>query len=225
MKSTKNIDLTTASLFTEVPTHLKSLFDESYYPWMMLNKIKEYIAEIISSRAIPGFSTLKEDVLIGENCEISDLTTIDAPAIIGSGCKLRPGAYIRGNVIIGDNCVIGNSCELKNCIILNNVQIPHFNYVGDSIIGNRSHLGAGAICSNVKSDKSLVTVNASESIPTGMKKLGAILSDDVEIGCGTVLNPGTVVCRGSRVYPLTALRGVIPARSIVKSINEIVPIR
>ena len=144
------------------------------------------------------------------------------PAVIGHGCEVRVGAYIRGNVITGENCVIGNSSELKNCILLSRVQVPHYNYVGDSVLGNRAHMGAGAICSNLKSDKSNVAVKGDEIYETGLRKFGAILGDGADIGCGSVLNPGTVIGRESSVYPLTSVRGVIPCRCIVKSSSEIV---
>ena len=162
--------------------------------------------------------------MIGQNTKIATTATIIAPTIIGHESEVRHGAFIRGDVITGIGCVIGNSCEIKNSIILDHAQIPHFNYVGDSIIGNYAHLGAGAVCSNLKSDKSLIIVKSKPEIETGLKKLGAVLGDHAEVGCGCVLNPGTIICNNSRVYPLMSIRGVIPRDSIMKSADNIVPI-
>ena len=161
-------------------------------------------------------------MLIGKDVKIHESAVIEPPAIIGNGCEIRPGAYIRGNVITGDGCVIGNSSELKNCILLSRVQVPHYNYVGDSVLGNRAHMGAGSICSNLKSDKSNITVKGDRTYETGLRKFGAILGDGADIGCGSVLNPGTVIGKDTSVYPLTAVRGVIACGCIVKSLSEIV---
>ena len=161
-------------------------------------------------------------VLVGENVKIYPTATIEAPAIIGSGTEVRPGAFIRGSVITGENCVIGNSSELKNCVLLDRVQVPHYNYVGDSVLGNRAHMGAGSICSNLKSDGKAVVIHGDENIETGLRKIGGILADGADIGCGCVLNPGTVIGKNTSVYPLTALRGVIPGGCIVKSMETIV---
>ena len=187
----------------------------------MLPKIKCLIENLLVS-GIEGFSELKKGVLVGQNVKIADFVTIEAPAIIGHGTEIRPGAYIRGNVITGQNCVIGNSTEIKNAILLDKVQVPHYNYVGDSVLGNRSHMGAGSICSNLTSDGKAVVIHADSEIETGLRKIGGILADGADIGCGCVINPGTVIGKNTSVYPLTALRGVYPANAIVKDQNRIV---
>ena len=213
--------LKTSELFECDIVYLKELFDSSQYPWEMLPKIKENIYKLIEN-GIEGYTLLKEGVLVGENVKICPTATIDAPAIIGSGTEIRPGAFIRGCVITGENCVIGNSSELKNCILLNKVQVPHYNYVGDSVLGNRAHMGAGAICSNFKADGRAVVIHADTDYETGLRKVGGILADGADIGCGCVLNPGTVIGKNTSVYPLTALRGVFPADCIVKAMDNIV---
>ncbi|MBQ6848210.1 MAG: UDP-N-acetylglucosamine pyrophosphorylase [Clostridia bacterium] len=200
-------------------TYLKDLFENSEYPWEMLPKIKELIASLLET-GIEGFTLLKEGVLVGKNVKIADTVTIEAPAIIGHDTELRPGAYIRGNVITGSGCVMGNSSEYKNCILLDKVQTPHYNYVGDSILGNKAHTGAGTICSNLKSDGKPVVIRGEEKIETGLRKIGGILADGADVGCGSVINPGTVIGKNTSVYPLTSLRGVYPANCIVKSQNE-----
>lgn len=201
--------------------YLKELFETSEYPWEMLPKIKDVIAKLLET-GIDGFSELKPGVLVGRDVKIADFVTIDAPAIIGHGTEIRPGAYIRGNVITGENCVMGNSSEYKNCILLDKVQTPHYNYVGDSILGNKSHTGAGTICSNLKSDGKAIVVRGEENYETGLRKIGGILADGADVGCGCVINPGTVIGKNTSVYPLTSLRGVYPANCIVKSQNDIV---
>lgn len=213
--------LKTSELFECDIVYLKELFDSSQYPWEILPKIKEHIYKLIEN-GIKGYTLLKEGVLVGENVKIYPTATIDAPAIIGSGTEIRPGAFIRGCVITGENCVIGNSSELKNCILLNKVQVPHYNYVGDSVLGNRAHMGAGAICSNFKADGRAVVIHADTDYETGLRKVGGILADGADIGCGCVLNPGTVIGKNTSVYPLTALRGVFPADCIVKAMDNIV---
>ncbi|MBQ4145458.1 MAG: UDP-N-acetylglucosamine pyrophosphorylase [Clostridia bacterium] len=187
----------------------------------MLPKIKEYILKLIE-KGIPGYTEIKEGVLVGENVKIYPTVTIEAPAIIGSGTEIRPGAFIRGSVITGENCVLGNSSELKNCILLNKVQVPHYNYVGDSVLGNKAHMGAGSICSNLKTDGKPVVIHGDEEYVTGLRKIGGILADGADIGCGCVLNPGTVIGKNTSVYPLNALRGVFPEGCIVKSMQNIV---
>lgn len=204
----------------EVP-YLKGLFSESVYPWDMLPKIKGYIEKLMENMP-EGFVEISEGVWVGKNVKIYPTATIEAPAIIGSGTEVRPGAFIRGSVITGENCVIGNSSELKNCVLLNKVQVPHYNYVGDSILGNFAHMGAGSICSNLKSDGKAVVIHGEEDYETGLRKIGAILGDRADIGCGCVLNPGTVVGKATSVYPLNALRGVFPEGCIVKSMDNIV---
>lgn len=211
----------TAELFNSVTPYLKNLFDECEYPWQILPRIKDCINELIKDERL-GFSEISDGIYVDENVTISKTATLIPPVIIGSGTEIRPGAYIRGNVIIGKNCVIGNSSELKNCILLDYCQVPHYNYIGDSVLGNHSHMGAGAICSNLKADKSDIVIHADKDYVTGLRKIGAILGDNADIGCGCVLNPGTIVGKNTSVYPLTALRGVYPSDHIVKSANEIV---
>lgn len=209
------MSLKTSELFNCNTPYLKELFLQSTYPWDMLPKIKDYIISLIF-KGIPGYTQIADMVLVGENVKIHPSAVIIPPAIIGEGSEIRPGAYIRGNVITGKNCVIGNSTELKNCILLDGVQVPHYNYVGDSVLGNKAHLGAGSICSNLKSDGKNVVVHGQTDFETNLRKLGAILADNADVGCSCVLNPGTVIGKGTRVYPLVSLRGVYPANSIVK---------
>ncbi len=211
----------TSELFDCETPYIKPLFEVAEYPWEILPKIKDYIKKLISE-GIPGYTEIADGVLVGENVKIYSTATIEAPAIIGSGTEVRPGAFIRGSVITGENCVIGNSSELKNCVLLNKVQVPHYNYVGDSVLGNYAHMGAGSICSNLKSDGKAVVIHGDEDYVTGLRKIGGILADHADIGCGCVLNPGTVIGKGTSVYPLTALRGVIPGGCIVKDKENIV---
>ena len=211
----------TKDLFACETSYLKELFENSVYPWDMLPKIKDYIMSLIV-KGIDGYTEISPNILVGENVKIYPTATIEPPAIIGKGTEIRPGAFLRGSVICGENCVIGNSSELKNCILLNNVQVPHYNYVGDSILGNYAHMGAGSICSNLKSDGNPVVIHGDEDIETGIRKIGGILADNADVGCGCVINPGTIVGKRTRVYPLTSLRGVIPENSIVKSMDNIV---
>jgi len=203
----------------QVP-YLKELFDSSEYPWEMLPKIKEWILSLIEA-GLPDFTELTPGVWVGRDVKIADYVTIEAPAIIGHGTEIRPGAYIRGSVITGSGCVLGNSSEIKNSILLDKVQVPHYNYVGDSVLGNKAHMGAGSICSNLKSDGRAVVVHGDAEYATGLRKVGGILADGADVGCGCVVNPGTVVGRNTSVYPLTSLRGVYPANCIVKAQNTV----
>lgn len=209
----------TSELFECTIPFLEELFEKSIYPWDILPKIGHVIKAIINN-GIEGYKPYSEGVLCAEGVRIHPQTQISAPCIIGAGCEIRPGAFIRGNVIIGDGCVIGNSTELKNCILLKGVQVPHYNYVGDSILGNGSHMGAGSICSNLKSDKKAVVIHGENEYETCLRKVGAFLGDGADVGCSCVLNPGTVIGRGSRVYPLTSLRGVYPENVIVKASDK-----
>lgn len=211
----------TADLYECNVPYLKDLFDESVYPWDMLGKIKGLCAKLIED-GIEGFSEIETGILVGRDVKIAPTATIIPPAIIGHGTEIRPGAYLRGNVITGENCVLGNSSEFKNCILLDKVQAPHYNYVGDSVLGNKAHMGAGSICSNLKSDGKAVVIHGDEDIETGIRKIGGILADGADIGCQCVINPGTVIGKRTSVYPLTALRGVIPADCIVKAMDNIV---
>ena len=213
--------LKVAELFEEIPEELRPYFDKDAYAWEILPKIKDIIAALLKNPS-GKYSVLKEGVLIGKNVSIAPTATIIAPAIIGDGVEIRPGAYIRGNAYIADECVIGNSTELKNCILLRHAQVPHYNYVGDSILGIYAHMGAGSICSNLRSDGKNVIVHAEKDYETGLRKFGAILGDHADIGCGSVLNPGTVIGKNTQVYPLTVTRGAYPSFSIVKSTRTVV---
>lgn len=211
----------TSDLFLVETPYLKNLFADSEYPWEILPNIKNYIKALLEI-GIEGFTVLKDGVLVGENVKIHPSAVIEAPAIIGKGTEVRPGAFIRGNVITGENCVLGNSSEFKNAVLLDGVQVPHYNYVGDSLLGNKAHMGAGAVCSNLKSDKSNIVIHGENDIETGLRKIGAILADGADVGCGCVLNPGTVIGKDTSVYPLTSVRGVIEGGMIVKSLDNIV---
>jgi NDP-sugar pyrophosphorylase family protein len=211
----------TNELFSGAPEYLSPLFDACEYPWEMLPRLKDYILGLIE-RGLEGYTLLSDNVLVGQNVKIYPTATIDGPTVIGSFSEVRPGAFIRGGVITGEGCVIGNSSELKNAILLDKVQIPHYNYVGDSILGNKAHTGAGTICSNLKSDGKNVVIHGDEDYETGLRKLGGILGDGADVGCGSVINPGTVIGKNTRVYPLTPLRGVYPANSIVKATDVVV---
>ena len=216
-----NKKVKTKELFDCNTPYVKELFDSVEYPWEMLPKIKDYILKL-QENGLEGFREISDGIFVGNNVKIYPTATIEAPAIIGHETEIRPGAFIRGNVITGENCVIGNSTELKNCVLLDDVQVPHYNYVGDSILGNHSHMGAGSICSNLKADKKNVVIRGEENYETGIKKIGAILADGVDVGCGCVLNPGTVIGKRTSVYPLNALRGVFPEDCIVKSVDNVV---
>ncbi len=214
-------NIKTTDLYSIETEYLKPLFESCEYPWEMLPKIKDYIKELIQ-KGIEGFTEIADGVLVGENVKIHPSVTIEPNTIIGHNTEIRPGAFLRGNIITGSGCVIGNSTELKNCILLNKVQVPHYNYVGDSVLGNKAHMGAGSICSNLKSDGKAVVIHANPDIETGLRKIGGILADGADIGCGCVINPGTVIGRDTSVYPLNALRGVIDGGCIVKSMDNIV---
>lgn len=211
----------TSELYSHVPSYLSPLFEGTEYPWEILPKIKEYAWELIKN-GIEGYTLYTDGVLIGKNVKIYPTATVEPPAIIGADSEVRPGAFIRGSVITGEGCVIGNSSELKNCILLDKVQIPHYNYIGDSILGFKAHTGAGTICSNLKSDGRSVIVHGDMEYETGLRKLGGILADGADVGCGSVINPGTVIGKNTSVYPLTSLRGVYPANCIVKGTKDVV---
>lgn len=211
----------TKDLFACQTPYLCDLFDSCDYPWEMLPRLKAYLQTLIEN-GLSGFAQLAEGIWVGEGVRIAPTATLEGPAIIGAGTEIRPGAYLRGDIITGANCVIGNSTELKHCILLDKVQVPHYNYVGDSVLGNHAHMGAGAVCSNLKADGKPVVVRGEEEYETGLRKLGGILADGADIGCGCVVNPGTVVGKNTSVYPLTALRGVYPGGCIVKGSKEVV---
>lgn len=192
------------------------------YPFQVLSKIKEFIIEI-GNNLDENFNKTEDNIWIHKNAVVSKSAEIHGPCIIDENAEIRCNAYIRGNVIIGKGCVLGNSCEIKNSIMYDNSKVPHFSYVGDSILGHKSHMGASSIISNLKSDNSNITIKDNEiKLETGMRKIGAFLGDNVEIGCGCVLNPGTIVKPNTNIYPLTSVRGVIPANSIVKTMDKII---
>ncbi len=213
------MECTIANMYDLRETIAAGLFEGKTYPWEVLPEIGDYIMELGKTLDPEVFEKRGEDIWVAKDVKIYPTATLTGPLIIDEGTEIRPGAFIRGKAIIGKNCVIGNSTEIKNDIIFNNVQVPHYNYVGDSVLGFHSHMGAGSITSNVKSDKTLVVVKDGngEEIETGYKKFGAMLGDYVEVGCNSVLNPGTVIGSHSNVYPLSMVRGVIPANSIVKN--------
>ena len=191
------------------------------YPWEALKGIKEMILAL-GKTLDQDYLEISESVWVHKTATVAPTAYLGAPCIIGANTDVRHCAFIRGSALVGENCVVGNSVELKNVILFDNVQTPHYNYVGDSILGYKAHMGAGSITSNVKSDKTLVVIKGQEKIPTGLKKVGALLGDFVEVGCNSVLNPGTVVGRNSNIYPLSCVRGVVPANSIYKTGGVIV---
>ena len=211
------------NLYNLEETIAKNLLEEATYPWEVLSKIEEYILKIGEELSKEDYNKVGENVWIAKSAKVAPTAYINGPAIIGENAEVRHCAFIRGNAIVGNNAVVGNSTELKNVILFNNVQVPHYNYVGDSILGYKAHMGAGSITSNVKSDKKLVVIkNCDEMIKTGRKKVGAMIGDNVEVGCGSVLNPGTVIGRDSNIYPLSSVRGVVKAHSIYKKDGNIV---
>ena len=206
-----------SNLYNLNETIAKDLLVKYTYPWEVLPHIGEYILELGNKLPKEEYNKIGEDVWIHKTATVFESAYIHGPAIICKDAQIRHCAFIRANAIVGEGAVVGNSTELKNVILFNKVQTPHYNYVGDSILGYKSHMGAGSITSNVKSDKTLVVIkNKKEQIETGIKKVGAMLGDNVEIGCGSVLNPGTVIGRNTNVYPLSAVRGVVPENSIYK---------
>ncbi len=193
------------------------------YPWEVLKDIREIVLSIGAILPTDEYTRAGESIWVHKTAIIASTAYLGAPCIIGAGTQVRHGAFVRGTALVGDGCVVGNSVELKNAILFDGVQVPHYNYVGDSILGYKAHMGAGSVTSNVKSDKSLVTIYSEPPVATGMKKVGAMLGDYVEVGCNSVLNPGTVVGRHTNIYPQSCVRGVIPPDSIYKSKNSIVP--
>lgn len=212
-----------ASLYDLSQTIAGELFEGAEYPWQVLPLIGDFIKKLGASLDKSEYDEVAENVWIAKSAKVAPTAYINGPCIIGRDAEIRHCAFIRGNAIVGEGAVVGNSTELKNVVLFNKVQVPHYNYVGDSILGYKSHMGAGSITSNVKSDKALVKVRCDgEVIETGIKKFGAMLGDNVEVGCGSVLNPGTIVGRGSNIYPLSSVRGYVEAGSIYKKQGEIV---
>ena len=214
--------ITIKDLYDLNETIAKDLFEGKTYPWEVLPEIGDFVMKLGATLS-DEFDHPEENIWIHKSVKIAKTATLNGPLIIDADTEVRPGAFIRGNVLVGKNCVVGNSTELKNVVLFNTVQVPHYNYVGDSILGTHSHMGAGSITSNVKSDKTLVVVkNDGEEIETGLKKFGAMIGDYVEVGCNSVLNPGTVIGRNTNIYPLSPVRGVVPENSIYKSSDKIV---
>lgn len=215
-------EMTIENMYDLEQTIAAEVFKGHVHPWEVLPLIKDYIMELGSQLSLDEYDLVGENVWIAKSAKVAPTAFINGPAIIGKEAEVRHCAFIRGNAIVGEHCVVGNSTELKNVILFNYVQVPHYNYVGDSILGYRSHMGAGSITSNVKSDKTLVSIKCGEEVKeTGLKKVGALLGDYVEVGCNSVLNPGTVIGRNSNVYPLSSVRGCIPANSIYKNASEV----
>ncbi|MGN1166701.1 MAG: UDP-N-acetylglucosamine pyrophosphorylase [Lachnospiraceae bacterium] len=215
--------LTVKELYTLEETIAKDIFEGVTYPWEVLPKISSFILELGATLPAGEYDKIGENVWIAKSAKVFESAYIHGPAIIGKDAEVRHCAFIRGNAIVGEGAVVGNSTELKNVILFNKVQVPHYNYVGDSVLGYKAHMGAGSITSNVKSDKKLVVVKTPDgNIETGIKKFGAMLGDEVEVGCGTVLNPGSVVGKHTNIYPLSSVRGYVPANSIYKNQGEVV---
>lgn len=213
----------TRNLYNLDETIAKKLLEQVEYPWEALPKISEFIIEIGKTLDNEIYECKGENIWVAKNANVYPSAFIKGPAIIGENAEIRHCAFIRGNAIVGNGAVVGNSTELKNVILFNKVQVPHYNYVGDSILGYKAHMGAGSITSNVKSDKKLVVVkDENEKIETGLKKFGAMIGDEVEVGCGSVLNPGSVIGKNTNIYPLSSVRGVVESNSIYKNKNEII---
>ncbi len=211
------------NLYNLEETIASKIFEGLTYPWEALPKIEDFIIELGNTLSTEEYNKVGEDVWIAKSATVAPTAYIKGPAIIGKNAEIRHCAFIRGKAIVGEGAVVGNSTELKNVILFNKVQVPHYNYVGDSILGYKAHMGAGSITSNVKSDKKLVIVkNEKEKIETGLKKFGAMIGDEVEVGCGSILNPGTVIGKHTNIYPLSSIRKVVPANSIYKNQNEVV---
>ena len=216
-------NITIENLYDLTETIAAELFTEAEYPWEVLPRIHDFILELGKRLPEEIYEKRGEDIWVAKNAKVAPTACLNGPLIIDEEAEIRHCAFVRGNAIVGKGAVVGNSTELKNVVLFNKVQVPHYNYVGDSVLGFKSHMGAGSITSNVKSDKTLVVVkNGEEKIETGLKKMGAMLGDHVEVGCNSVLNPGTVIGRNSNVYPTSCVRGVIPAGHIFKRPGEVV---
>ncbi len=217
-------ELTVPALFRDPTTSVcYEWLSDFVYPWEALASLPEYIRALGQTLPAEEYERVGEDIWIAKSAEVAPTASLHGPLIVCSDAEIRHCAFLRGSAIVGRGAVVGNSTELKNCILFDGVQVPHYNYVGDSVLGYKAHMGAGAVTSNVKSDKTPVTVHfGDERVETGRKKFGAMLGDYAEIGCGSVLNPGTVIGRRSNVYPLSSVRGYVPAESIYKAQNKIV---
>ena len=216
-------NITIENLYDLKETIAADLFTEAEYPWEVLPRIHDFILELGKRLPEEIYEKRGEDIWVAKNAKVAPTACLNGPLIIDEEAEVRHCAFVRGNAIVGKGAVVGNSTELKNVVLFNKVQVPHYNYVGDSVLGFKSHMGAGSITSNVKSDKTLVVIKSGEEkIETGLKKMGAILGDCVEVGCGSILNPGSIIGANSNVYPLSSVRGVIPAGSIYKKQGEVV---
>lgn len=204
-------------------TIAKDLFDGVTYPWEVLSKISNFIIELGKTLPKDKFELRGENIWVAKSAKVAPTACLNGPLIVDEEAEIRHCAFVRGSAIVGKGAVVGNSTELKNVVLFNKVQVPHYNYVGDSVLGYKSHMGAGSITSNVKSDKKLVVIKKGDlQIETGLKKMGAMLGDEVEVGCNSVLNPGTIIGRNSNVYPTSCVRGVVPANSIYKKQGDVV---
>ena len=216
-------NLNISNLFGDIDEMFLPLFEGAKYPFEILGNIGDFIKKLGPTLDKDIYENKGENIWIAKSAKVAESASITGPCIIGEGTEVRHCAFLRGNALVGKNCVVGNSTELKNVVLIGKVQVPHYNYVGDSVLGYGSHMGAGSITSNVKSDKTLVTVKVGDKrIETGLKKFGAILGDFVEVGCGSVLNPGTIIGKNSNIYPLSSVRGFVPASSIYKNAGEVV---
>lgn len=216
-------ELTVQEMFDLSQTIAAKLFDGMTYGWEVLPKIKDFILELGPTLPKEEYEEVAEHVWIAKSATVAPTASITGPVIIDKDAEIRHCAYIRGNAIVGENSVVGNSTELKNVVIFNTVQVPHYNYIGDSVLGYKAHFGAGSITSNIKSDRTNVVVRCGEErVETGLRKIGAIVGDGVEVGCNSVLNPGTVIGKYSNIYPLSSVRGYVPAHSIYKNAGEVV---
>lgn len=220
-------EITISELYDLNETIAAALFEGVTYPWEVLPRIRDFILNLGAALPEDRFEKSGEDVWVARSAKVAPTACLNGPLIIDEDAEIRHCAFVRGSAIVGKGAVVGNSTELKNVVLFNKVQVPHYNYVGDSVLGYKSHMGAGSITSNVKSDKTLVVVKGKNAegayaIETGLKKMGAMLGDNVEVGCNSVLNPGTVIGRESNVYPTSCVRGVIPARHIFKAQDRIV---
>lgn len=217
-------DITIQALYNLEETIAADIFENVTYPWEVLPKIHDFILELGKTLPEDIYEKRGEDIWVAKSAKVAPTACLNGPLIVDEEAEIRHCAFVRGNAIVGKGAVVGNSTELKNVILFNKVQVPHYNYVGDSVLGFQSHMGAGSITSNVKSDKTLVVVKDKENLyETGLKKMGAMLGDCVEVGCNSVLNPGTIIGRNSNVYPTSCVRGVIPAEHIFKDGQNIVP--